>query len=69
MPTVIGGLMALVALAASILSGVDPVSCLMRGLIAYLVGAMATHVWYVFFAVRVVEDSDSSSDAEPAAST
>lgn len=53
MAKVIAGIMALVALAASILSGVEPVACLLRGVIAYIVGWTATQLWYVFFTIRV----------------
>jgi hypothetical protein len=54
MPTLIGGLLALVALATSVFVGVDPLSCIIRGAIAYLVGVACTQLWYVFFAARVL---------------
>jgi len=58
MPKVIGGILALVALGASILAKVDPLDCLLRGFIAYVVGSIATQLWYVFFTVRVHRASD-----------
>lgn len=73
MPKVVGGILALTALGASILAGVDPLTCLWRGLLAYLIGSWATQLWYVFFTVRVhkfgAEDSaksdqPSTNDAE-----
>lgn len=56
MAKVVGGILALVALAASILSGVDPVACLLRAAIAYIVGWFAAQLWYVFFTIRVHSD-------------
>ncbi len=53
MAKVIAGILALVALAASILSGVEPVACLLRAVIAYVVGWFAAQLWYVFFTIRV----------------
>lgn len=53
MPKVVGGILALTALGSSILAGVDPLTCLWRGLLAYLIGSWATQLWYVFFTVRV----------------
>jgi hypothetical protein len=54
MPRLVGGLAALVALAAGILSHVDPVTSVLRALLAFIVGSIATQLWYVFFATRVV---------------
>lgn len=45
--------MALVALAASIFAGADTTTCLVRGVVAYVVGVICTQLWYVFFATRV----------------
>lgn len=56
--------MALVALAAGTLSGVDPVQCVVRAIIAYFVGALATQLWYVFFTIRVVGDVDEPVEPE-----
>ena len=53
MPKVIGGLAALVALAAGMLGNVDPIACLQRALLAYVIGWFGTQCWYVFFTVRV----------------
>lgn len=50
MPMAVGGLAALVALAAGILGGVDPLTCLMRAGIAMVLGIFATQVWYVLIA-------------------
>ncbi len=60
MPNVIGGILALAALAASTLSGVEPVTCLLRGFIAYLTGVILTQLWYVFFTIRVNRRGEAS---------
>lgn len=52
MPKVIGGILAILALGASLLAQVDPVTTLMRGLIAYVIGSFCTQVWYLFFTIR-----------------
>lgn len=65
MPTLVGGLTALVALAAGILSHVEPVSIIQRALLAFLLGWLFTNVWYVFFTVRIersVADSDQTQE-------
>ena len=50
MPMAVGGLAALVALAAGIIGGVDPMTCLARAGIAMLLGVFGTQVWYVMIA-------------------
>ncbi|MBL8047090.1 MAG: hypothetical protein JNJ45_00255 [Chthonomonas sp.] len=45
--------MAIAALAASIFAGVGPIDCLIRGLVAFAIGVVATQCWYVFFTIRV----------------
>jgi hypothetical protein len=49
----IGGLAALVALAAGILASVEPVTIVLRAALAFMLGAILTQMWYVFFTVRV----------------
>jgi hypothetical protein len=58
MPKLVGGLLALLALGASILSRVDPLECLLRAAIAYVIGYIATAAWYVFFTVRAGPPED-----------
>ncbi|MFN8220811.1 MAG: hypothetical protein U0S12_11865 [Fimbriimonadales bacterium] len=53
MSKVVAGLAALIALSAGILAKVDPITCLQRGAVAYIIGWFGTQVWYVFFTVRV----------------
>ncbi len=53
MPKAVGGIAAMVALAAGILYKVEPVTTVIRAGLAFLLGWAATHVWYVFFTVRV----------------
>lgn len=52
MPKVIGGILAILALGASLLAEVDPTTTLMRGLVAYIIGSFCTQVWYLFFTIR-----------------
>jgi hypothetical protein len=53
MPKVIGGLLALIALATSTVTGADAFTTLTRGAIAYFVGMFLASLWYVFFTIRV----------------
>lgn len=53
MPKLVGGLAALVALAAGILGSVEPVTTIGRAALAFLLGSLGTSLWYVFFTVRV----------------
>lgn len=46
---VVAGLMAIAALGSSLIAGVDPVQCLLRGGAAWLVGKVAVTIWNVFF--------------------
>jgi hypothetical protein len=65
MPFIVGGLAAIVALAAGILSKVDPVATIWRASLAFLLGWVGTQVWYVFFTVQKSEESAESVGAEP----
>lgn len=49
LPKIVGGLLAIAALSASLFNGVDPVQCLFRGIIAYFVGLTAGSLWNLFF--------------------
>lgn len=69
MPTLIGGILALVALAAGILSRVEPVASIERAALAFLLGWLLTHVWYVFFTVRIGEAVTDAPSAEPQAAS
>lgn len=53
MPKLVGALLALLALGASLLVRVEPLDCLLRAGVAYVIGYIATSAWYVFFTVRV----------------
>ena len=65
MPKVVGGLAALAALAAGILAQVDPVTCLMRAGLAFLLGFVGTQAWYVFFTVRIQPNAESAHEEIP----
>lgn len=58
MPRLIGLLCALVALAACVISGVAPGDSLLRAALAFVVGLLATQIWYVFFATRIEYNSE-----------
>ena len=49
LPKIIGGLLAIAALSASLFNGVDPVQCLIRGGIAWIVGSASGALWNLFF--------------------
>jgi hypothetical protein len=49
MPFIIGGVTAIVALAAGIIGQVDPIASLWRALLAFVLGYVFTAVWYAFF--------------------
>ncbi|MFY9233548.1 MAG: hypothetical protein WAO58_03720 [Fimbriimonadaceae bacterium] len=66
MPTLIGGLAALAALAAGILANVDPLACTWRACLAFLLGWTGTQVWYVFFTVRIQHESTDLGEPESA---
>jgi|CXWL01.1.fsa_nt_gi hypothetical protein len=53
MQKLIGGIAAFVAIAAGILCGVEPVTVVFRSALAFILGSLATQLWYVFFTVRV----------------
>ncbi len=75
LPKIIGGLMAIAALSASLFNGVDPVQCLIRGVIAWFVGVTAGSMWNLFFSrpnpvrLRVLTEPsaepESGTDEEP----
>jgi hypothetical protein len=64
MPTIVGGMAALVALAAGILSNVDPVAIIWRATLAFFLGWAGTQVWYVFFTVQRKEESADGAKPE-----
>lgn len=47
MPKLVGGILALSALATGIVSQVEPVQCVLRAFLAYVVGVFCGHVWYM----------------------
>ncbi len=73
-PKIVAGLMTVAALGASLLNGVEPTQCILRGGIAYLVGSIAGTIWNLFFIQgpskpaapirRVVEESPESTVSE-----
>lgn len=65
-PKLVGGLSALVALAAGILAKVEPVTCVSRAGLAFLLGFVATQVWYVFFTVRIQQENAEAGSTQAA---
>ena len=64
MPKLIGGIAALVALGAGILSSVEPVTMVWRAALAFMLGLVLTQLWYVFFTVRVRNSSVRDDDSD-----
>jgi len=64
LPPLIGSVAAFVALAAGILSRVDPVAIIGRACLAYMLGWVLAQVWHVFFAVRTERKSTDSAAEE-----
>jgi hypothetical protein len=52
MPLIIGGVAAMVALAAGILGQVDAIASLGRALLAFVLGWIGGQVWYAMFTVQ-----------------
>lgn len=61
--------MAIAALSASLFNGVDPVQCLIRGVIAWFAGLTAGSMWNLFFSrpnpVRLRVLTEPSAELEP----
>ena len=55
MPKIVAGLMAIAGLGASLLAGVDPAGCLLRGAVAYGAGILAANLWCAFFHPQTVD--------------
>ena len=49
LPKIVAGLMSIAALSASVFNGVDPMQCVIRGGIAWVVGMVAGTIWNLFF--------------------
>lgn len=58
---VVGGLSALVALAAGVLAHVDPITSLWRAVIAFILGWIGVGIWQAVIGVR----EPSVADVEP----
>jgi len=67
MPKVIAGMMALAALGVSLLVGVDPLNCVLRGAIAYVVGLFSANLWYAFIEPRTITWANEKSPQEATA--
>lgn len=65
MPLLIGGITALVALAAGILGEVDPLASVGRASLAFLLGLVGAHLWYGFLGGLSRPTSAPASDPAP----
>jgi hypothetical protein len=67
MPFVVGGIAALVALAAGILAQVDPITSLWRAALAFVLGLIGANLWYVFTTIgrqpEAISESATPSEA------
>jgi len=63
MPFVVGGIAAMVALAAGVLAKVDPTACLMRALLAFVLGWIGAQLWHVML-ILVGQNAKWSPPAE-----
>lgn len=67
LPKLVGGMMAIAALGASLLQSVDPTQCLIRGGTAYIVGAFAGSIWNLLFTPAIQkEDEPEGTEANEA---
>ena len=64
MPKLVGGLAALVALAGGILAHVEPITCIARSALAFILGWLLTQLWYVFFTIRVQPGNVNTEEAK-----
>ncbi|MCC7229177.1 MAG: hypothetical protein IT203_02210 [Fimbriimonadaceae bacterium] len=74
MPFVVGGIAAMVALAAGVMAHVDPVSSLVRALLAFMLGWIGAQVWHVILILvgqnrlaGSIEQSELDQQERPAA--
>lgn len=66
----VSSLTALAALAASIISHVDPMTTLLRGLVGFVAGRILSSIWCTLFGALAVEKNDSpESDVSTDATT
>ena len=68
MPFIVGGIAALVALVGGVLAKIDPVSCLIRALLAFFLGWIAAQLWQVILVLvgqnRVPAPAGDDSEEE-----
>jgi len=71
-PLFLGSFLALIALSAALINGVDPVQCVIRGGVCYLVGSFTASLWNMFFTSPhqkpvklVLETPQSHQELEP----
>lgn len=74
MPFIIAGIAAVVALAGGVLAKVDPVTCLTRAVLVFLMGWIAAQLWQVILShtgqrrsAGTSADTDAKEDLKPAA--
>ena len=62
LPKLLATLLAFVALGASILSGVEPLQCVIRGGLAFLTGMFSGQIWNLLFLPSPCGIKDGSQD-------
>lgn len=69
MPKLLGGIFAFVALAVCIVSGIEPWTATVRGVVAFVVGHLAGALWEGFFGAPGAKLIDASALVEAVQST
>lgn len=64
MQTIVAGLMALTAMGASIVSDVDPVTTVVRGSIAFVVGMLLAGVWTMVVLPQDLKKDEAEDEAD-----
>lgn len=64
MPKLVGAAAALIAIFAGIIAEVDPVLCLQRAGLAFLLGWLAGKIWYVLFSAGIKPEQMRASAVE-----
>ena len=62
LPKLVGGMMAIAALGASLLQSVDPAHCLIRGGTAYVIGAFAGSIWNLLFTAAPPKEDEPEEE-------
>ena len=64
MQTIVAGMMALTAMGASIISDVDPVTTVVRGSIAFVIGMVLAGIWTMVVRPKDPEENEADDHDE-----